>query len=529
MTDAERGGKEGDALFTSNHDLVHLVFADPKDTYFGPGMLKLDLEQYLWLKLQEQGRYANVYFLRSNEKGGFRVCTLTGETVSLEGSGSFLSVLNIQHEVEQFKRWLFQRMRAKQTAAVAVVCSAEEYCRVLNGKQAPMPWKNARLSQELAELNDRTGLLVLTLPSELERSRELLLNEPVLDLWKPKHSAMPSDLLRSVEEEPNAAYTVLSPASGHTVSDLLRRLQTENAKRFLPRGERERVAAYLTRYLGSCRLQQEEALFRNSRPSLYWSFLDLYRELQNEQVWNKLVEKAAAYQADSPDNAFASVLPPGSNSIRGRCIQKIFGKMRSNTQIPPEQRAAWESISRKLLEMRAESANKSVFSKLEAFLDREISESDVLSSQACLEAARFCVDWLYTPAGSEEEKDVLAVITVAEERLNLAQNYYRRNDPLLLRHMETLYSVLVGTKDRLERRVELAVQDRVVLDNLVKQLNAESTPPKKPERKNSISEDKPGTAANTRMETTQTAEEQKTQQETKKSEKEEVLDDLYDF
>ena len=45
----------------SSKELLHLVFADETDTYYGDDLLKLELNQYLWLKLHES--YQTVYFL----------------------------------------------------------------------------------------------------------------------------------------------------------------------------------------------------------------------------------------------------------------------------------------------------------------------------------------------------------------------------------------------------------------------------------------------------------------------------------
>ena len=49
--------------FDSEKGLIHLVFANHEDTYYLDSLVKLNLWQYLYSQLRQQG-YKGIYFIR---------------------------------------------------------------------------------------------------------------------------------------------------------------------------------------------------------------------------------------------------------------------------------------------------------------------------------------------------------------------------------------------------------------------------------------------------------------------------------
>ena len=58
--------------FDSEKGLIHLVFANHEDTYYLGSLVKLNLWQYLYSQLRQQG-YKGIYFIRGDADN----CSLT--------------------------------------------------------------------------------------------------------------------------------------------------------------------------------------------------------------------------------------------------------------------------------------------------------------------------------------------------------------------------------------------------------------------------------------------------------------------
>ena len=313
----------------SSQSLVHLVFADPMDDYYS-GLLKLDLDHYLWLKLHE--RFSSVYFLRRSERG-FSVSTFGDRGATpFEASPGKLSKLKDaftgKSNVQRFGDWMLEQLCRMRSEAAALVCPAEDFVSVAKGAE----WE--QILQKLRGAKNRTGILVLTLPLQAERSRELLLGQ---NLFSHLGDASLSDLrggnprvlFFALKKEKEDACAVLAPYTGSCLPSLLLRLQLEDPRFLLSGEDAERVGRYLRRYLQDLRLQQEAPLLRCSGPAIYLSCRDLYLQLKEPRVWNDLVSRARLAQAeeDTPLSA-DGLVPPDRESLAGRCLSKLFAPKR---------------------------------------------------------------------------------------------------------------------------------------------------------------------------------------------------------
>ncbi len=414
-------------MFSSNA-LVHLVFADPMDEYYSDGLLKLELDRYLWLKLHE--RFSSVYFLRA-EDHCFAVDTFGDKKAkNYEPNQGFLKsmkgIFGGKSETQRFGAWMLEQMKSMRSEAAAFVCSAEDFCRTAVGQD----W-NALLRQLAGEKN-RTGILVLKMPLEAERSRELLLQMPALaQLGDATVSYLRGGSLQplfpALANGKKDACCFLSPCSGEGLHAVLLRLQLENPQRLMTEQESSAAEEYLRRYLRDLPLQQKEPLFRSGEPALYLSFRDLYLQLKNERVWNELLARARD-QTKSSENKLLPVasLPLDRTGVTGRCAVKLFTEGMSASNDNKRAKTA-ERILMNLLTPRSRAENRAVSDGLEGFLQKLSSANpeDKETVQKILEAMSFCTDWLYVPEKSEEEQTVLALVERQNINLELSSLKYQ--------------------------------------------------------------------------------------------------------
>ena len=93
-------------MFSSNA-LMQIVFADPKDIYFPEGILKSDLNSYLWYKLHD--KYDTVYFADRDDRGDIHVSYyLEAYTDNFRAKG-FLS----KSPQNTLAKWLKKQLRDK--------------------------------------------------------------------------------------------------------------------------------------------------------------------------------------------------------------------------------------------------------------------------------------------------------------------------------------------------------------------------------------------------------------------------------
>ena len=408
----------------SSQSLIHLVFADPMDDYYS-GLLKLDLDHYLWLKLHE--RFSSVYFLRKSERG-FSVSTFGDKGATpFESNPGKLSKLKDafsgKSSIQRFGDWMLEQLCNLRSEAAAFVCPAEDFVSVTKGAE----WE--QILRGIRGAKNRTGILVLTLPLQAERCRELLLGQ---NLFKHLGDAALSDLrggsprvlFQALKKEKKDACTILAPYAGSCLHSILLRLQLEDPRFLLSEADEERVVRYLHRYLQDLRLQQEAPLLGENEPAIYLSSRDLYLRLKEPRVWEGLLSRSRQAAAGEETSFLADALvPPDREGLVGRCLIKAFAESGSSGCEAVRESQNSEQILRRLLWLRNEKEHPQVVVALSDFLQR-LSHADLKDKDSrgkILEAMRFCSDWLCVPDGSEAEADVLALIERQKIDLDLSR------------------------------------------------------------------------------------------------------------
>ncbi len=412
----------------SSQSLVHLVFADPMDDYYS-GLLKLDLDHFLWLKLHE--RFSSVYFLRKAERG-FSVSTFGDKGATpFESNPGKLSKLKDafsgKSSIQRFGDWMLEQLCGMRSEAAALVCPAEDFVSVTKGPE----WE--QILRRICGAKNRTGILVLTLPLQAERSRELLDQNLFRHLGDAAISNLPGgnprDLFPALKKEKGDACTVLAPYAGSCLHSLLLRLQMEDPRFLLPEADAKRVERYLHRYLPDLRLQQEAPLLSGNAPAVYLSCRDLYLRLKEPRVWDGLLSLSRQEAAGEETYADALV-PPDREGAAGRCLTRLFAASGSFGCADVRQSQIPGQILRRLLWPRNEKEHPEVVEALSDFLQRlsHTDPKDRESRRKILEAMRFCSDWLCVPDGSETGADVLALIERQKIDLELSRLAFESAD-----------------------------------------------------------------------------------------------------
>ena len=460
-------------MFTSN-ELLHLVFADPSDEYYS-GLLKLDLDQYLWLKLHE--KYETVYFLKA-ANDGFSVHTLGDRKAkTYEPAQSMLtSVKELFTGKNEFAfgDWMIEQMKAKRQNAVAFVCAAEDFCRTAR----EIRW-NSTL-EKLASEKARTGILVLTFPLEVEQSKRLLLDCNAFSRLGDStitaaRSGIQTDLFRFLLENKSGSCTILSPYTDtdRCIHSMLLRLQLGMPDHVLSAPDFKKLETYLITYLGDLQMQITQPLFPNREPSCYLSYHNLFRNLEDKRVWDDLVQRSLAFspgQYKEKRNPLRTALPRDRSKPIGKCVDLFFAKfIRSGTCSSKQVQFLTELLTAKSIE-----ENPKLLSGIERLLARIAScdPDDTESYSKFLKAVQFCNYWLYVPSGSDEERDVLSIIEKMDLNIQLSQtlNQYIKSKKQIQpieTHTPTGTKVVDNTINTLETKIRVLDQQSSILQEVL--------------------------------------------------------------
>lgn len=417
-------------MFSSN-DLVHLVFANETDTYYCSDLLKLDLHQYLWLKLHEN--YSSVYFLSLSESTPSIKTYGDLKCKAYEPGRKFWKLMGLESEIGELGKWIHKQLTSKRSEPAAFVCSLEDFC-----KASKYPdWANTLNS--IAGERNRTGILVLTVPVSAERSRPLLLHDPVFEYLQENaildaRTGTLREMYGAIKRNKGESCVFLNTFSRDSVYSILLHVVLEQKGRFLAPKDMETVTEYLVRYMASLELQHDQPLFKSQIPGSYMQFRELYDQLKDESVWKRLTNRRLQ-EKDLADDQAGSAGPAMEYHINrdrgyyaGKCMMLRIpnGIKRLDTQA---ERAAdiLLAIQRELLRPKNRDENAMLSTKAAGFLARleGVSSDDLDTYKRILEAIRFCVTWMYTQEQSEEEKQVLEITASLEEYINISVNCYR--------------------------------------------------------------------------------------------------------
>lgn len=477
-------------MFSPN-ELLHLVFANDDDIYYCDNLLKLDLNQYLWWVLHREG-YRTVCFLNAN-KDIFSVKTYGDVAYSPYPTEDKWFKRFIKSDTEKFGEWMTRQMKAKSTERVAFVCPLHEFCDTARGEE----WTN--LLRKIASIEKRTGIILLTVPAEVEQSRDLLLSSKVFDaLHEVAVTNLRNDDIRplyaSLAIGKPYGVTYLNGYTTERLKALLLHVMMDGDDCFAAGLQIERCAEYLTQYLNNPWLRRYSPLFGTPKCNEYPEYRELYHMLMNKQIWDNLLKATQKAfdggnlrewlnQLQCPyirENDMQVCVMRDRNNFAGRCMKlwplqsgdamEEAGKSDEAFELLIDIYTALRSPKNKADNPKIAAVIESLLAKLEVAQ----GEGDFDTYKRVLFSIRFCVQWLHVPGSSDEEKSIISLSDSLKVLINCSQEHFRTANQLRRYEMQTAFNQVAEAEltylkgASIAAKTKLATLEELVMASIVK-------------------------------------------------------------
>ena len=443
----------------SPKDPIHLVFANDADTYYQDNLLRLTLDQKLWLTLHESGCSA-VYFLGSD--GDCFTIKTFGEPACKPYEGE-LGLKKVKRffadrtRLDGFCAWMLKQMKNP----VAFVCSLEDFCEVIRPD-----WSDpAQSLSAMAADTKRKGILVLKVPPAVERSRALLLHSSAFD----RLGAAPILSVRSGEVRPfyYALKTNLGDAcvfwntyTRETISAILTQITVRYYGRQLSSAQFDRCVDYLHRYLNSLSMQQTDPLFQTDALSSELLFSELFTQLLDNSVWRRLLVRSESVETRASVEELAYPVTRDKSGAAGRCLRMRLPKWAATA----ENTSDLLSIREELLAPKNHEDNEALLSVLNSLCGKleGLWENDCHTCRRVLHAIRFCVSRLYLPAEGAETERVLGIAEKLEQNIVYAADLFGKQRDLRISSATAADAGSVMEKKLSQSRASVKAMERMV-------------------------------------------------------------------
>lgn len=432
----------------SSAELISFVFANENEIYFGDDLLKLNLNQYLWGKLHE--KYKAVYFLGAEENTfsirSFGDIACNAFNPSRSGLSKFLNVLTNNTEQQEQGGWILRQLCSCPSEAAALVCSLEDFCKVFSNDR----WRP--ILRDIASTTKRSGIFVLTASATAERTMDLLLTSPVFD-WICETAVTDSrggtlqELFGPLQRRKWDNCVFLNAFTQERIRSLLLHIFMEYPERCRSCKELDIMADYLYAYMNDSQRQRSDSLLVNTLPIRYLMYRELYEQLLNESVWNRLEDLSERYARDTEQEKFQSANwhhgdPPvlrERQSYAGKCMMlQIPQWIYSHVQGSEVVERILSNIHNQVSRPKNRPENPQIVEVAEMFINRldTVQVGDWNSYERILHAVEFCVDWIYSEPDGEEVENVLKLIDMLNNSVTVSEHCFalKRNLDIFRQH-----------------------------------------------------------------------------------------------
>lgn len=409
----------------SSAELISFVFANDNDTYYGDDLLKLNLNQYLWRELHES--YKSVYFL-SAEDDFFAVRTYGDQSCRpFSYRGGFFS----KNKQQKFGNWMLQELCSRPGDAAAFVCPLEDFCRIMSDKQWSAELRNIGVAPR------RSGTIVLTASATVERTRELLLSSPVFE-WlfetavTDLRGGAQQDLYGVLQSRKTNSCIYLNSFTRKRLRDMLLHVVMRFPDRYRGSTELETMADYLYAWLNDPALQKRAPLLLTNVPTRYLLYRELYGQLCDEQIWNKLERLYGCH--DREDTLYRTELrlnaPPvlrDRRSYAGKCVMLQLPRWVCADPCEGEElEAVLKNIHKQVSAPKNRKENPELMAAADKFLQLlgTVWTDDIYSYKLLMRALEFCVCRIYLDPDDKEFEDALKLIDTLEEGFTVTENCF---------------------------------------------------------------------------------------------------------
>lgn len=453
-------------MFTQN-SLINIVFADPNDTIYTESLFEFnDVNRYIWYELHRGGSCSSVYFMKK-ENNSFSLSTFGDKNTEPFQSGLLGS------KNAKLGRWMIKKLTEKRERC-AFVCPFSDFCELMEQKE----WRDC-LSDLIGIRNDpkRTGMIILTAPPFAEDTRARLLSCSVFDYFSVNgaQNCLCPQITMCRDSKKENLYAALSNSLGDACV-FLNRFTYERICALLLRhtiqhgtdifGELPEMAKYLTAVLNSVEFRLGQIFPELSDANGMTEYKTLYQKLDDPGLLAEIRKNSA--QAKTKKNLSADEPPIYYRDERlNNCLRLKLPECTADEHSS----SVLYNIKRELLSVVNREVNQNILKKLSElcvwFNPCNITREDGQIVHMLTDYLNFYVKWLYTDAGSPEEKKVLdiaeligACLTTTfqcaenkREYKRLDLNNYRTN--LMQAKANQLYSVIATQEKTLTELKDL--------------------------------------------------------------------------
>lgn len=425
-------------MFSSN-ELLQFVFGDEMDTYYCRGAISLDFKQYLWLKLHESG-YKRILFL---EMSGdiLQIKTFSEKDFQKIGGKTLMKKFKslLLGKKNDIIYWIMNQLGEKQTERTAVVCSLQDFCTYFSSGE----YKDSL--HDLAVMGKRTGTMVLTVPVEVECSREYFLGSPVFEYLHDNgivniRTAANCDMYATMFHYNPDRMIFLSTYTAERIHNIFDRIFLEEPQRFLELSVRKEMEDFIFQWMNNKEFR-DLTTARERYPSHELLFKELFRWLKKSDNWNRLAAKAmqvsqtggmAGYLRNMKctpvydfENAVSLRRKPGSYADRCMRLHLNLSKY-NNSKEYERMNELVESIHTRVKSSLNHTDNTLIKDEILRFLDRLITadrDGDEGTVRRILDSIDFCAAWIWVEKQSQIESDVLTIVKQLKEYVDCSDAY----------------------------------------------------------------------------------------------------------
>lgn len=447
-------------MFSPN-ELLHFAFADESDVYYCNELLALNLQQFLWLKLHEQG-YGCVYYLESTDDGAVCVRTFGDRRARSYAPEKAKHKLFSKQKSrnDSLRRWLSKQLTEKDPDRAAIICPLKDFAQHFRTSD----WED--FLRELAASDRRNGILILTAPPEVEASRSVFLTSPVFDYLREDgitalRTASLCDMYEMLHRSKPDRMVYLNAWTAERIHSLLSRMLVEDPKRTDDCSLRSEMEEYLLQWMNNPALRANEPRLANRLPSPFDLFRNAFDRLRREESWNQLTAKAGQVReaggirqyleklgcpyAEDPVNAVC--VRRDADSWAGRCLHLNLRCADCGGEEQQKIAQMLDEIGQQVRAPQNREDNPRIAEAVGALLP-ELHAADLAGDvgtvRRILFSINFCIRWISVAPKSNEETAILTVLEKLQSYVTCSRLYFDRQ-----RSYSMIRSAQAADKNRL--------------------------------------------------------------------------------
>lgn len=415
----------------SSGTLVHIVFANANDTYYCNHVMALEQEQYLWLRLREEG-FRDVVFLDFNGGCTVRRYGAPSEYYNISKKNS----LSKKKDIARLQNLIKSQLQRRNTERTAFICRLPAFCEAFGEEE----WLS--FLAELPSLPQRTGILVLSVSPEAEAAKPYLLTSPVFDRLKVTavtavRTAEPCGLFSFLSQKMPEDTVYLNVYTKSRLLDMLRYLFMTEPEKSDDCDRENAITEYLYQYLhnpafrrGEARqgivLPEKTALFQNmmgALRSLPWRLLlSRVETCVLRQDFRQYLQSRSCPYVTEPYRETGVLRAEGTYAHR--CLMLSLPEDAGDET--EKLRELLDGIRTEVTSPKNRMENSRFTDTVKGLLDHVESACqtrDFVTLRRVLESVDFCLKWINVLPDSKEETTLLGIADQLKQYIICSAQY----------------------------------------------------------------------------------------------------------